>query len=308
MHALIESWDGSAWTVAPLPDLPGESALYGVDSLPSGEAWAVGRLGTHTLILRWQGSSWQVVPSPNVPKVATRLYGVSVASSSDAWAVGKAGRGVVIERWNGHTWSLVRHPPLVTPSILTSVLARPSGTVWVVGAQSHPGWHAMNAMSMRWSGTRWVLEPVPLPKTNWPLADQLSQLEHLARVGSTVWAAGWYWPDSGSSGLRGIIRYWADGAWQRVRLNPRDYASYSMLFGIGGESWAVGIADDETYVLLETAGVWKRVDTPNALPRDPGMNHNFLLAVDSSTGVSWAVGYSEAQGEGRQTMIMRYQT
>jgi hypothetical protein len=80
-----------------------------------------------------------------------------------------------------------------------------------------------------------------------------------------------------------------------------------MQYGIGGELWAVGIADDETYAVLETEEGWEIVDTPNALPRDPGMNHNFLLAVDSSTGVDWAVGYSQAQGEARQTMIMRYQ-
>ena len=46
--------------------------------------------------------------------------------------------------------------------------------------------------------------------------------------------------------------------------------------------------------------------TPNVVPPDPGLSS--LLSVDSSAGVDWAVGYSQANLATRQTLIMRYRT
>ena len=136
------------------------------------------------------------------------------------------------------------------------------------------------------------------PRPNGPLVDQLSQLEHLTRAGNTVWTAGWYWNDSGSSGLRGDHALLGRrGLAARPRARASRSAAYSMLFGISGASpdwiWAVGMADDGTYAVLRSGGDWQVVDTPNVVPPDPGLN--FLLAVDSSAGVDWAVGYSQAQ-------------
>jgi hypothetical protein len=280
--------------------------LYGVDSFPSGEAWAVGRLGRHTLVLWWRDSSWEVVPSPSVPGVSNRLLAVSAHTPADVWAVGKAGSGVVIEHWNGHVWSLVAHPPMRNPSVLTSVVVLPSGPVWAVGAETSPGPRFGNALSLRWTGTRWIRRPVPLPKSPWPRSARESRLEGLMLAGSEVWTAGWYTPDPGSAGMRGIIRHWSDGAWQRVHV-PEGDALYSMLYGIGGETsdtmWAVGQADFQTYAVLRDGTRWQLVETPNVLP--PAEGRDVLQAVDRSNGMDWAVGYSQRDGEAQQTMIMQ---
>jgi hypothetical protein len=310
-NALVEAWNGAAWTVTDLPDMSPGSALYGVDSFPSGEAWAVGSVGRHTLVLWWQDSSWQIVPSPNVQNVPNRLLGVSARSPSDVWAVGKAGSGILIEHWNGHVWSVVAHPALRNPSVLTSVVAVPSGPVWAVGAESHPGWFFENAMSLRWTGSRWIRIPVPLPKTEWPLGDQNSRLEHVTLAGSDIWTAGWYHPDPGSCCLRGIIRHWSDGAWERVNVpEPRQETEASILYGIGGSApdriWAVGMADHQTYAVLRSGPRWKVVDTPNAVPPAEGVD--YLLAVDSQSSGDWAVGYTLRNGESKQTLIVQYQT
>ena len=87
--ALIEHWNGTAWTLMPSPALGGHGFLAGVTALSGTSAWAVG--GTfhrqqrmQTVTERWNGTSWALVPSP-----AKGLLGsVTATSARNAWAVG----------------------------------------------------------------------------------------------------------------------------------------------------------------------------------------------------------------------------
>ena len=123
-RTLALRWDGIAWAKVKSPS-PGPSSdpiaeFFGVSSLSSSDAWAVGYWESYakssylTLVAHWNGTSWATVPSPNDPAGLTGdgnfLSAVSGASASDIWAVGNyatsngASRTLVLH-WNGTKWT-----------------------------------------------------------------------------------------------------------------------------------------------------------------------------------------------------------
>jgi hypothetical protein len=144
-QALIEHWDGSAWSVVPGPSatIP---ILYGVDARASNDVWAVGAyhdasgFSYETLIEHWNGTSWTVVPSsdshPDDPDFNSSLSGVVAIASNDVWAVGEDGSGALIEHWDGTTWSVVPAPFNATAD-LVQVDAIASNDVWAAGDSAY---------------------------------------------------------------------------------------------------------------------------------------------------------------------------
>jgi hypothetical protein len=91
---LIESWNGSRWSVVPSPNPgPGVTWLNGVSCAATDACNAAGyyftKTGTpRTLIESWDGTRWSVVPTPS-PGVENRaLNGVSCASATTCTAAG----------------------------------------------------------------------------------------------------------------------------------------------------------------------------------------------------------------------------
>ena len=99
-RALIEHWNGTAWSIVSAASLPGgdDTRLHAVTVISPANVWAVGGMsvpgGTaHSLIEHWNGTSWSVVPSPAAEPAAASLAGISAASPSDIWAVGDRNGG-----------------------------------------------------------------------------------------------------------------------------------------------------------------------------------------------------------------------
>jgi hypothetical protein len=94
---LVESWNGTAWSVVPLPS-PARamgSSLNGVSCVSATACTAVGeyanRAGSvRTLVESWNGTAWSVVPSPNKGTVndPNDLSWVSCVPASGCTAVG----------------------------------------------------------------------------------------------------------------------------------------------------------------------------------------------------------------------------
>lgn len=183
---LILHWDGSAWSQVPSPSAGYLSALSGVASVSSSEAWAVGFSTANgafdqatSLIEHWNGSSWTTVPSPNPGSGGNELLGVSASSSRDAWTVGFAGadsppnllscsglRGgetTVLEHWDGSSWTTVPSPNPGGGSglnILSAVTAISATNAWAVGYYTRravPGGArcAEHSIVLHWNGRRW---------------------------------------------------------------------------------------------------------------------------------------------------------
>src|SRR5262249_55119702 len=113
---LVESWNGTRWSVMPSPNLSKYNGLSGVSCVSATACTAVGSHGppgaggTNTLVESWNGPRWSVVPSPNPVAGGSVLYAVSCVSASVCTAVGTAGGGTLAESWNGATWSVVPSP------------------------------------------------------------------------------------------------------------------------------------------------------------------------------------------------------
>ncbi|HUZ54980.1 MAG TPA: hypothetical protein VMU94_20940 [Streptosporangiaceae bacterium] len=95
--ALIEHWNGHAWSQVPAPVPAGSASyLFGVTTFSASSAAAVGysQSGTEsTLIEQWTGKKWVRVPVSFAPFGSTLDYSftaVAGTSCSDAWAVGQA--------------------------------------------------------------------------------------------------------------------------------------------------------------------------------------------------------------------------
>src|SRR5579859_2212802 len=89
-QALIEHWDGTAWTQVPGAQVSFANVLDGVAAVSATDVWAVGEYFNNadvgqTLIEHWDGATWTRVPSPNPGGSANGnfLSGAAAVSGAD---------------------------------------------------------------------------------------------------------------------------------------------------------------------------------------------------------------------------------
>jgi hypothetical protein len=122
VRTLIESWNGSSWTVTPSPS-PGpgnDDILFGVSCASATACVAVGSRSrssgaSGTLTESWNGTSWTAEPSPNEGRTGNdnALDDVSCVSAAACTAVGSSGLvpgSTLIESWDGTSWAIVSSP------------------------------------------------------------------------------------------------------------------------------------------------------------------------------------------------------
>jgi hypothetical protein len=203
--ALIEHWDGTAWSIVPNPALnqPG-AVLRSVSVVSPSDIWAVGQQGnpdqvTYSgdtpLIEHWNGTSWTVVTAP-AASTPSFLFAVSGDSATDAWAVGyqtEVGTSTLIplvEHWDGTSWTTVTLPASVAGvDGLIGVYAASPDNVWAIqggfSAPLTPG--GRPATFLHWDGTTWSAVSGPGPRA-YGLAYQYEAISG-DRSGD-VWAVG----------------------------------------------------------------------------------------------------------------------
>jgi hypothetical protein len=146
---LAERWNGTRWTVQPIPRLPGEPSvqLAGVACASETSCMAAGFFTTVTgidvmLADRWHGARWarQMTRYPDGARYV-RFAGVSCASPRSCTAAGLfndvQGRDAILaERWNGVRWTISRLPTIAgaSRSSLGAVSCRSATTCTAVGS------------------------------------------------------------------------------------------------------------------------------------------------------------------------------
>jgi hypothetical protein len=162
-EALLEHWDGTAWTIVDGPDLGVEDShfLLSVAATSPDDIWAVGYVGDtvqETLILHWDGTEWTRVPSPNAGTVSNNLRSVTVVGPNDVWAGGSYVNGSGIRRtlllhWDGTAWTLVT-PPNVNSgnNVFYGLSAAAANDIWAVGFSSAAGGTATQTLTEHYSG------------------------------------------------------------------------------------------------------------------------------------------------------------
>jgi hypothetical protein len=147
--ALIEHYDGSAWTIVKQP-VSRFRSLSGVAGTSSHDVWAVGsQFGSagaspsDGLVEHWDGVSWSAIPSPDPAAFDLALSAVVAHSATDAWAVGwshqssSSPRTSEAEHWDGAQWRPVLTTGLgVTDNALFGVTEAVGGQVFGAGVRA----------------------------------------------------------------------------------------------------------------------------------------------------------------------------
>jgi DNA-binding beta-propeller fold protein YncE len=174
---LIESWDGSKWTVVSSPSFAGEwNALEGVSCVSANSCIAVGHraeinLGTEVaqsaraLAVSWNGSSWSVQTPPDVPSLGDYLLSVSCSSSSSCIAVGNTSNEEgLAETWNGSEWTIDSpERPLRAVSCAAAGRCIGVGGVPMEIGEEEIEITPAQAIVERWDGSKWVSDDPALP-------------------------------------------------------------------------------------------------------------------------------------------------
>ena len=91
-QTLVESWNGSAWSIVSSPNGAGDNFLTGVSCADSDSCASVGYTVNgsvqQTLIEAFNGSGWSIVSSPNEGAVGDNLSGVSCVATPQCTAAG----------------------------------------------------------------------------------------------------------------------------------------------------------------------------------------------------------------------------
>ncbi len=160
---LAEHWDGSRWSVVPLP-ASASGTLMAVSGSSSGNVWAVGG-GSKPLLEHWNGGAWSGAGISSTTLKGVVLSGVTVSSTTNAWAVGYArskqnpnNNATLAIRWDGHSWA-----PLTTPApgtdgtYLNGVTELSAKWVVGVGTEFTSASHSKPLIE-RWNGSSWVIQ------------------------------------------------------------------------------------------------------------------------------------------------------
>lgn len=171
--ALIEHWNGQAWTIVP-PATPAgatQTSLSGVSCTDSANCVAVGffssSIGVRALVERWDGTRWTVESTQHPGSdIVAELAGVSCMTRDDCWAVGfsvaspQTRVAALVEHWNGARWGLA-DAPSPEGTYLSRVACAAANHCFAVGTKL-TGPSAINSPFIeRWDGRQWSVVTTP---------------------------------------------------------------------------------------------------------------------------------------------------
>jgi hypothetical protein len=170
---LVETWDGTTWSVTPSPVSGVQGSLYGVSCLSASACTAVGSWAdkhgkSKALIESWNGTRWSIVANPSPLSIGTVvLTGVSCPAADACEAVGHdAGNSEyatnLAESWNGTAWSVVTAPGRGKDiDELNGVSCTAADSCVAAGYSFDPG--AAQTLVEAWDGTNWAIVTSPNP-------------------------------------------------------------------------------------------------------------------------------------------------
>ncbi len=118
-ETLVETWDGSTWSIVPSPNVGYLNDLLAVSCTSASTCTAVGssrpRSGfDRALVETWDGRAWSVVASPDASSSTNVLNDVSCPSAAQCVAVGTFYNGTELQllsmSGDGSTWALLPNP------------------------------------------------------------------------------------------------------------------------------------------------------------------------------------------------------
>lgn len=312
--ALVESWDGRAWSVA-------RSESRGVDSWLNAAAcptagWCVAVGGDsptgdsdnpldQTLVEVLSGTRWSVIPSPT-PGTGDQsdLQSVACVSPTFCMAVGSFSRvsnpydpevKPLIEMWDGSSWTALADggAELGRQSVLQSVVCMATISCIAVGSSSSiaaTGDSVGHALVERWDGTSWRMVPTP----SGGLGTKSSLESVSCPAANSCVAAGSFTSSDGRTSMdRTLVERWEGGTWSIV-ASPNQGTEPSALRSISCTSpvaclavgsFSTGSALEKHQGLAET---WNCLRW--SIAAAPGSNAELASVACVASGSCTAVG------------------
>jgi hypothetical protein len=224
-QTLVESWDGTSWTIRPSPNSGPGSALNGISCIAANACIAVGRGSlsstvAQTLVESWDGTSWRVEPSPNVGGNGNFLNAVSCVSASFCMASGDYATSggypmlTLSESWDGTTWSVVPTPNATVEesNSLDGVSCASASSCFAVGEYpKHVTGYVASTLIESWNGMKWKIVVSPnYARGNHLFGVSCTSSNKCQAVGQGIASTG---------GIRVLIESWNGAGW-RISANP----------------------------------------------------------------------------------------
>lgn len=138
--ALIEHWNGTAWSVVPSPQPQGimrtsAAALSSLSAIAPNNIWAAGAYESsgaeHYLVEHWDGNAWSVITTPASTEKFPSLFQISALSNDAVWALDSEGS---LLHWDGTTWNVSTFPNAEQKGYAVHALTvLPNSKIWLVG-------------------------------------------------------------------------------------------------------------------------------------------------------------------------------
>lgn len=253
--ALIEQWNGSAWTQVSQTFPPNsQSYLYALAKVSGSDLWAVGTLITNGLgsflFDHWNGTAWTPTTIPTNNAI---LIGAAADAPNDVWAVGYSGflgsdSKTLIYHYNGSSWKPMASPSVGAADELYAVSALAPNDVWAVGTSIAVEHDPTLTLIEHYDGTSWSV--LPSPNVGPASSNQSNRLFGVSALASNdVWAFGSYFDANGSGFQFTLVQHWDGAAWTIVPSpspNPSGFISDVLFGGVSTgprNFWIVGSQD-----------------------------------------------------------------
>jgi hypothetical protein len=164
-----ELWNGSSWTVEPLPGFTSHgtalpvASLSGVSCVPSGVCDAVGYhstygdQGSEVVTAEWSGSAWSDQEEPASTHTNALLLALSCPAVTACEAVGSEA-----ESWNGTVWSAQSLALPAGASLQGDACTSPTACV-AVGDETGSGGKANRIFADTFDGAAWTPAQIATP-------------------------------------------------------------------------------------------------------------------------------------------------
>lgn len=219
-NSFTAHWDGSAWTVYPMP-----SQINAIAAAAPDDVWAVG-----WVVMHWDGTGWSQIGQVGA---WGDLQDVVALSADDVWLVGSYLTAI---HWDGTNWTWTTVTGPAASAQITTVTALGSDEVWAAGWDEGQG-----LFVVRWDGQAWTMRPERFYNC---LPSSMAMLS-----ASDGWIV---------AGNQGKLLRWDAHAW-RVVSEPGGPAFGDFAFFAADDAWAVGGTFTGSLVMHWDGVTWTRV-------------------------------------------------
>lgn len=295
-NILTETWNGTAWSVAPTPVLSdvGFKYLRSVSCLSPTWCMAVGQyhFANSNLAELWNGTSWSHVHVPVVGN-GDQLNSVSCVTTSFCMAAGD-GDGTLVETWNGSAWSVLPSPDAgQQPEFDQAVGVSCPSQGFCMLLDLFDAGAKQDMATFSWNGASWSALPTPNPG---PATNGLSSVD--CTSASSCTAVGYEVLDQTADAL---LAHWNGSSWSVVPTPAESPADYLFDVSCTGIQWCAAVGARVTagprtvHTLAEvsSAGTWVFSRTGNPSPAYSTLSGVSCGGSNTSGTYCVAVGYRD---------------